>query len=196
MRSVWTLRMLIKHKFKMKKIIALFVFVALATTAKAQSFELKTNPFGMALGAYNITGEFILPEFENRTVLFSAWYNTEDFQEFMWTDRDGGVSLGYRQYFNRSEDNGVFLGLTSRYILNSYYTSGYYDDNWNWVNTPGSNRSDDYLSLGFVGGYKYVYNDKISIETFIGMGRIVYEQIEDSWAPAEFISGLNFGYRF
>ena len=68
MRSVWTLPLLIKHKFKMKKIIALFVFVALATTAKAQSFELKTNPFGMALGAYNITGEFILPEFENRKV--------------------------------------------------------------------------------------------------------------------------------
>jgi hypothetical protein len=86
--------------------------------------------------------------------------------------------------------------LTSRYILNSYYSSGYYDENWNWVNTPGSNKSDDYLSLGFVGGYKYVYNDKISIETFIGMGRIVYEQIEDSWAPAEFIGGLNFGYRF
>jgi hypothetical protein len=188
--------MLIKHKFKMKKIIALFVLVALGTTVKAQSVELKTNPFGMALGAYNITGEFILPEFENRTVLFSAWYNTDDFQEFMWTDRDGGVSLGYRQYFNRSEDQGVFLGLTSRYILNSYYSSGYYDENWNWVNTPGSNKSDDYLSLGFVGGYKYVYNDKISIETFIGMGRIVYEQIEDSWAPAEFIGGLNFGYRF
>lgn len=167
----------------MKKIIALFVFVAFTTTGKAQSFELKTNAFGMALGAYNITGEFILPEFENRTVLFSAWYNTEDFQDFMWTDRDGGVSIGFRQYFNRSEDNGVFLGLTSRFIMNTSYSySGYY--------------SDDYLSLGFVGGYKYVYNDKISIDAFIGMGRIVYEQIEDSWAPAEFISGLNFGYRF
>jgi len=40
--------------------------------------------------------------------LASAWYNTEDFQDWFWTDRDGGLSLGYRQYFNPREDKGVF----------------------------------------------------------------------------------------
>jgi hypothetical protein len=169
----------------MKKIFALFALIVVGTTAKAQNFEIKTNPFGMAAGAYNITGEMVLSEYQNRSVLFSAWYNTEDFQEFIWTDRDGGLSLGYRQYFNKFEDKGVFLGLTSRYIMNSYYS---YQE--------GSNKSDDYLSLGFTGGYKFVYNDKITVEAFLGMGRIIYEEIDDSWYAAEFIGGLNFGYRF
>jgi len=180
----------------MKKIIALFALIVVGTTAKAQNFEIKTNPFGMAAGAYNITGEYVLSEYENRSLLFSAWYNTEDFQEFTWTNRDGGLSLGYRQYFNKFEDKGMFLGLTSRYIMNTYYSTGYYDANWNWIPQEGSMKSDDYLSLGFIGGYKYVYNDKITVEAFLGMGRIIYEEINDSWSPAEFIGGLNFGYKF
>jgi hypothetical protein len=180
----------------MKKIIALFALIVVGTTAKAQNFEIKTNPFGMAAGAYNITGEFVLSEYENRSLLFSAWYNTEDFQEFFWTNRDGGLSLGYRQYFNEFEDKGMFLGLTSRYIMNSYYSAGYYNGAYNWIPKEGSMKSDDYLSLGFVGGYKYVYNDKITVEAFLGMGRIIYEEINDSWSPAEFIGGLNFGYKF
>ena len=181
----------------MKKTIAIAVLMATAFGTKAQNIEIKTNPFGMAAGAYNITGEYVLPGLGNSTLLASAWFNTQDFQDWFWTDRDGGFSVGYRQYFNPREDKGVFLGLTSRYILNSYsYSNGYYDQNGYWVSTGGATVSDDYLSIGFVGGYKYVYNDKISVEGFLGMGRIVWSEIEDSWAPAEFISGFNFGYRF
>jgi len=183
----------------MKKTIATLAIILVGFGANAQSVELKTNPFGMAAGAYNITGEFVLPNFVNRTLLVSAWYNTEDLQDWLYIERDGGFSMGYRQYFNRNEDNGVFLGLTSRYILNSLDNGGYYDydQNGNPFYVPGSgSRSDDYFSIGFVGGYKYIYNNKISVEGFIGMGRIAFSQIEDSWAPAEFISGLNFGYRF
>ncbi|MCO4791256.1 MAG: DUF3575 domain-containing protein [Flavobacteriales bacterium] len=181
----------------MKKTIAIIALIATAFVTKAQNIEIKTNPFGMAAGAYNITGEFALPNYGNRTLLVSAWYNTQDFQEWLDTDRDGGFSLGYRQYFNRHEDNGAFLGLTSRYIINTYYSAGFYDQNYNWINTPGTDVSDDYLSIGFVGGYKYVYNDKISVEAFLGMGRIAFTENENSsWAPAEFIGGFNFGYRF
>ena len=181
----------------MKKTIAIAVLIATAFGTKAQNIEIKTNPFGMAAGAYNITGEYALAGLGNSTLLASAWFNTQDFQDWFWTDRDGGFSVGYRQYFNPREDKGVFLGLTSRYILNSYsYSNGYYDQNGYWVSTGGATVSDDYLSIGFVGGYKYVYNDKISVEAFLGMGRIGWSEIEDSWAPAEFISGFNFGYRF
>ena len=180
----------------MKKTIATLALIATVFGAKAQNVEIKTNPFGMAAGAYNITGEYVLPGLGNSTLLASAWYNTQDFQDWLYTDRDGGFSLGYRQYFNRREDNGAFLGLTSRYIVNTYYSSGYYDQNYNWINTPGTDVSDDYLSIGFVGGYKYVYNDKIAVEAFLGMGRIAFEEIQNSWAPAEFIGGFNFGYRF
>lgn len=181
----------------MKKTIVIAVLMATAFGTKAQNIEIKTNPFGMAAGAYNITGEYALPGLGNSTLLASAWFNTQDFQDWFWTDRDGGFSVGYRQYFNPREDKGVFLGLTSRYILNSYsYSNGYYDQNGYWVSTGGATVSDDYLSIGFVGGYKYVYNDKISVEGFLGMGRIGWSEIEDSWAPAEFISGFNFGYRF
>ncbi|MGB2275155.1 MAG: hypothetical protein ACPH25_05175, partial [Schleiferiaceae bacterium] len=64
------------------------------------------------------------------------------------------------------------------------------------VQTESVTERDDYASLGFTLGYKYIYNDKITIDAFFGGGRIVYEQIENSWGPAEFISGFNFGYRF
>jgi hypothetical protein len=181
----------------MKKTIAIAVLIATAFGTKAQNIEIKTNPFGMAAGAYNITGEYALPGLGNSTLLASAWFNTQDFQDWFWTDRDGGFSVGYRQYFNPREDKGVFLGLTSRYILNSYsYSNGYYDQNGYWVSTGGATVSDDYLSIGFVGGYKYVYNDKISVEGFLGMGRIAFEEIQNSWAHAQFIGGFNFGYRF
>jgi len=183
----------------MKKTIAIVALIATAFGTKAQNIEIKTNPFGMAAGAYNITGEYILPDFGNRTLLFSAWYNSQDFQDWFWTERDGGLSIGYRQYFNPREDKGVFLGLTSRYILNTQNYGGYYDyDQFgNYTYFPGTGSySDDYLSIGFVGGYKYVYNDKIAVEAFLGMGRIAFEEIQNSWAPAEFIGGFNFGYRF
>ena len=103
----------------------------------------------------------------------------------MYTDRDGGLSVGIRKYHNRYEDKGVFLGLASRYILMTSNT-------WN-----NGKVSEDFLSLGFTVGYKYIYNDKITIDAFIGGGRIIFEEVPGSyWAPAEFISGFNFGYRF
>ena len=76
----------------MKKTIAIVALVATAFGTKAQNIEIKTNPFGMAAGAYNITGEFVLPNFGNRTLLASAWFNTEDFQDWFGTERDGGLS--------------------------------------------------------------------------------------------------------
>jgi len=66
----------------------------------------------------------------------------------------------------------------------------------NWVVTYGD-INDDYASLGFTIGYKYIYNDKISVDAFIGGGRILWEARDNSYrGPAEFISGFNFGYRF
>lgn len=181
----------------MKKIIALFIIALISNTAKAQTVEIKSNAFGMILGAYNITAEFQLDQNPSITILASAWYNTEDFKDWTWSDRDGGLSLGARQYFNRYEDQGVFIGLATRYIPNSYtYTNGYWDQNGSWVQTESLTEHDDYASLGFTIGYKYIYNDKITIDAFFGGGRIIYEQVENSWGPAEFISGFNFGYRF
>ena len=40
----------------MKKTIAIVVLIAAAFGTKAQNIEIKTNPFGMVAGAYNITG--------------------------------------------------------------------------------------------------------------------------------------------
>lgn len=193
MHFVW-----VKQKLnEMNKIVAFFMIALFSTTAKAQNVEIKSNAFGMIFGAYNVTAEFRLEQNPSITVLASAWYNTEDFKEWAWSGRDGGLSLGARQYFNRFEDQGVFIGLASRYIPNSYtYTQGYWDQNGNWVQTESVTERDDYASLGFTLGYKYIYNDKITIDAFFGGGRIVYEQIENSWGPAEFISGFNFGYRF
>ena len=162
-----------------KTYLILFVLIT-AITAQAQKVELKTNPFGVIMGAYNVTAEFQLQDYPSTTVLASAWYNTPDFKDWMYTDRDGGLSVGIRKYHNRYEDKGVFLGVASRYIPMTY-----------------KQNSTDILSLGFTVGYKYIYNEKITIDAFIGGGRIVWEEVRDSyWAPAEFISGFNFGYRF
>jgi hypothetical protein len=183
----------IKTQLVMKKIIATLDLAITAMTAQAQSVELKTNAFGMIFGAYNATAEFQLDNNPSLTVLGSAWYNTPEFKDWTWTERDGGLSAGVRQYFNRYEDQGMFLGLASRYIFGTDGSSGYYDADWNWISTGSI--SDDYLSLGFTIGYKYIYNDKITVDAFIGGGRILWEE-EDWRGPAEFISGFNFGYRF
>jgi hypothetical protein len=164
----------------MKKTLAILIVLLTAITAQAQEVELKTNPFGFIIGAYNVTAEFQLQDYPSTTVLASAWYNSPDFKDWMGTDRDGGLSVGIRKYHNRYEDKGVFLGVASRYIPMTY-----------------KQNSTDILSLGFTVGYKYIYNEKITIDAFIGGGRIVWEEVRDSyWAPAEFISGFNFGYRF
>ena len=167
-----------------KTYLILFVLIT-AITAQAQKVELKTNPFGVIMGAYNVTAEFQLQDYPSTTVLASAWYNSPDFKDWMGTDRDGGLSVGIRKYHNRYEDKGVFLGVASRYIPITSNT-------WN-----NGKVSEDFLSLGFTIGYKYIYNDKITIDAFIGGGRIILEEVPGSyWAPAEFISGFNFGYRF
>ena len=44
---------------------------------------------------------------------------------------------------------------------------------------PNQSQRDDYASLGFTLGYKYIYNDKITIDAFFGGGKF-YEQIENS----------------
>jgi len=62
----------------------------------------------MIFGAYNITAEFQIEDNPSITVLGSVWYNTEEFKDWMYIDRDGGLSAGVRQYFNRYEDQGVF----------------------------------------------------------------------------------------
>ena len=179
----------------MKKIIATLALAITAMTAHAQSVEVKTNAFGMIFGAYNVTAEFQLENNPSLTVLGSAWYNTPEFKDWVWIERDGGLSAGVRQYFNRHEDQGMFLGLATRYILNSDWSYDY-DEYGNWSRNTMT-RSDNYASLGFTIGYKYIYNDKITVDAFIGGGRILWEEQSYSYrGPAEFISGFNFGYRF
>lgn len=179
----------------MKKIIATLALAFTGMTAQAQSVEVKTNAFGMIFGAYNVTAEFQLENNPSLTVLGSAWYNTPEFKDWFWVERDGGLSAGVRQYFNRYEDQGMFLGLATRYILNSDWSYDY-DEYGNWSRNTMT-RSDNYASLGFTLGYKYIYNDKITVDAFIGGGRILWEEQDNSWrGPAEFISGFNFGYRF
>lgn len=180
----------------MKKSIATLALTLFGFASQAQTVELKSNAFGMIFGAYNVTAEFQLANNPSLTVLGSAWYNTEEFKDWMYIDRDGGLSAGVRQYFNRYEDQGFFLGAATRYISNTAGGSWSYDNMGNWIETPGG-MNDDYASLGFTIGYKYIYNDKISVDAFIGGGRILWEARDNSYrGPAEFISGFNFGYRF
>ncbi len=180
----------------MKKSITTLALILIGFASQAQTVELKSNAFGMIFGAYNVTAEFQLENNPSLTVLGSAWYNTEEFKDWMYIDRDGGLSAGVRQYFNRYEDQGFFLGAATRYIANTAGGSWIYDNIGNWIETPGD-INDDYASLGFTMGYKYIYNDKISVDAFIGGGRILWEARDNSYrGPAEFISGFNFGYRF
>jgi len=180
----------------MKKTIATLALTVIGFVSQAQTVEIKSNAFGMIFGAYNVTAEFQLENNPSVTVLGSAWYNSEEFKDWMYVNRDGGLSAGVRQYFNRHEDQGVFIGAATRYISSTAGSSGYWDNMGNWVVTNGD-INDDYASLGFTIGYKYIYNDKISVDAFIGGGRILWEARDNSYrGPAEFISGFNFGYRF
>jgi len=46
-------------------------------------------------------------------------------------------------------------------------------------------------------GYKFRFEERISIDFFGGAGRILIKQAGGKYyAPAEWIAGFNFGYRF
>ena len=161
------------------------------------NLEVKANPVGWAFGATNISLEMPLEHHKNITLNASAWHYSDRLIDALDISRKGGASVGVRRYLLNNDDQGVFMGLASRYINSnaySYYetydeTTGYWDYGYNEVD-------NSYLSLGFTVGYKLVY-DRITIDTFCGVGRKVYQPNPSRWElPAEFMGGINFGYRF
>ena len=67
----------------MKKTIATLALTVIGFVSQAQTVEIKSNAFGMIFGAYNVTAEFQLEDNPSITVLGSAWYNTEEFKDWI-----------------------------------------------------------------------------------------------------------------
>lgn len=179
----------------MKKSILSFALALLTTATFAQEqFELKANPIGWAFGATNLSFETSLPGLDNVTFNASAWHYSKRLKESLDLGRNGGASLGFRRYVMSRKDEGMFLGAAARYISQeeSYYDYNYNTGNYEYVS--GINTS--YASMGATLGYKFVF-DRLTVDSFVGVGRILYQPNQPSWGlPAEFMSGINFGYRF
>lgn len=186
--------MLIKHKFKMKKIIVLFALFVSTYNASAQTVEIKSNPIGFAFGASNLSVEYALPQTPSITLNASAWHYTSELQDWLDMDRNGGASIGLRKYVLSRDDRGVYMGIASRYI-NSDRT--YYSYNTTSGQHTPEELDNSYGSLGCTLGYKFVFNDKVTIDVFAGVARKLFQNNPYSWqAPGEVMSGFNFGYRF
>ena len=178
----------------MKKIIALFAFIVCTFSASAQNIELKSNPIGFAFGASNLSVEYALPQSPSVTLNASTWHYTSGLQDWLDMDRNGGASIGVRKYVLSRDDRGVYMGIASRYI-NSDRTQYTYNS------ITGQHLPEDldnsYGSLGSTLGYKFVFNDKVTIDVFAGVARKLFQNNPYSWqAPGEVMSGFNFGYRF
>ena len=160
----------------------------------AQNIEFKTNPIGFAFGATNVSLEKPLPNMSNVTLNASAWHYSATLKDWMDIERNFGASVGIRRYLTSEVDNGLYLGMASRYMdrdVNQYY--------WD----PATNETityevpSSYGSLGFTLGYKLMFEKRITIDFFGGAGRILLQESGGVFdAPAEWIGGFNFGYRF
>lgn len=177
----------------MKIVLKVALALLVVSPLSAQNIEVKTNPVGFAFGATNLSIEAPLPDRKNITLNASVWHYNAKLKEWMDLNRNYGASLGVRRYLTSDIDQGLYLGMTTRYIdrtLVNYY----------WDQTSASNikveTPSDYTSLGFMTGYKFIFNDRITIDAFAGAGRILNEFGNGSSdVPAEWIAGLNFGYR-
>lgn len=178
----------------MKKLLFSFFLVFTASTVYGQNVEVKTNPIGFAFGATNLSVEVPLPAKPNVTLNASGWHYSAELREWTDTERIAGASVGIRQYLASDVDEGLYLGMASRY-MNRTVVDYYWDQTTNSqysVKTPS-----DYGSLGFTLGYKFRFEERISIDFFGGAGRILIKQAGGEYdAPAEWIAGFNFGYRF
>lgn len=179
----------------MKKSIFIIAFALFTTVSFAQDkFELKANPIGWAFGATNLSLETSLPNHDNITFNASAWHYSKRLKETFDYGRSGGASVGFRRYVMSRRDEGMFLGAAARYISQE---ETYYDYNYNtgfWELIGEKNTS--YASMGATLGYKFVF-DRLTVDSFVGVGRILYQSNQPNWGlPAEFMGGINFGYRF
>jgi hypothetical protein len=180
---------------KVMKTILYFVATVLCHFGlSAQNIEFKTNPIGFAFGATNVSLEKPLPNMSNVTLNASAWHYSATLKDWMDIERNFGASVGIRRYLTSEVDNGLYLGMASRYMdrdVNQYY--------WD----PATNETityevpSSYGSLGFTLGYKLMFEKRITIDFFGGAGRILLQESGGVFdAPAEWIGGFNFGYRF
>jgi len=178
----------------MKKLWSFIAVFFTAHMAFAQHVEVKTNPIGFAFGATNLSVEVPLATHPNVTLNASWWHYSEELRDWVDTERIGGASVGIRRYLISDMDEGLYLGMASRYMNRLVR-----DYDWD-PNTGQSTYTDtpsDYASLGFTLGYKFRFEERVSIDLFTGAGRILLKQAGgEYYAPAEWIAGFNFGYRF
>lgn len=178
----------------MKNVFIAIFLVSTSLTAHAQVVEFKTNPIGFAFGATNVSIEKPLSNMSNVTLNASAWHYSATLKDWMDIDRNFGASVGIRRYLMSEIDNGLYLGMASRFMdrdVKQYY--------WDQVNneTVVYNIPSSYGSLGFTLGYKLMFEKHITIDFFGGAGRILVQETDGVFdAPAEWIGGFNFGYRF
>lgn len=178
----------------MKNLIIALALLSTSLTVQAQVVEFKTNPIGFAFGATNVSIEKPLANMPNVTLNASAWHYSATLKDWMDMDRNFGASVGIRRYLTSEVDNGLYLGMASRYMdrdVDQYY----WDPVTNETVTYGVPSS--YSSLGFTLGYKLLFEKRITIDFFGGAGRILVQEKDGIFdAPAEWIGGFNFGYRF
>ncbi|MEY2970481.1 MAG: hypothetical protein RLZZ599_854 [Bacteroidota bacterium] len=160
----------------------------------AQSFEIKSNPIGFAFGATNLSVETPVTADGTTTWNVSAWHYSEELRDWVYTDRKGGLSTGVRKYVNGRGDEGFFMGMAARYVFAKGTTYEYNPVTGSYE--YGYDKRKNYGSLGFTVGYKFVFNDKLTIDTFGGIGRILFSDPSSYGSPAELMGGINFGYRF
>ena len=178
----------------MKKIV-FALFLALSQYGlSAQNIEFKTNPIGFAFGATNVSIEKPLSNTPNVTLNASAWHYSATLKDWMDIERNFGASVGIRRYLTSETDNGLYLGMASRYMdrdANQYFWDPVTNETITYDVPSG------YGSLGFTLGYKLMFEKRITIDFFGGAGRILVQEKDGIFdAPAEWIGGFNFGYRF
>ncbi len=192
----------------MKKAALLILFIGVLNSAKAQENVLKINIFSPIVRTASLFYERALNEKSSAQLgFFYTGYKISDtkFSGF-------GITPEYRYYLTGDDVlRGVYIGPFIRYqnftLKNTYFESNY-DSNGNYL---GETEKDGKATLSTIGGgvligHQWLFNDKISLDVFLGpsfnAGNLkVNSGSEDVFSTGAFDGfsvrfGLTFGYAF
>ena len=171
----------------MKNSILTLVFLSLAFCSNAQ-IELKIRPLGLLFGTYGGTIEYKLSE--RKSIDFEAYGVKSGFNLFgsKLNTKGFGTNVTYRSYFATSKKrSGGFWGPYALFTKS--------DLEGTLIKTPSTTEQVRVkvtnLGVGSLIGYKWGFNNNVTLEILFGLGVNVSHKYEDLFGNTPELFGKN-----
>ncbi len=137
----------------MKKLFISFALLCAVVSMNAQKNVIKTNPFGLALGNFNLTYEKVLNT--SSSVLFKGQYM---FKLLGLDVNLGGIGAGYRYYITNAK----------KQVPTGFYINPQTSLSFGSVSESGTSYSATSFGIGAEIGYQWVWDSGFTLDLGIG----------------------------